>query len=124
MLCSISYFLSVAGLYTCQAFDSKCYWPQHFIVRCFVSWKPHSVPYLKIPYSRLAPDSSFSMYNCSLLLWNAWLHFSLLFSWPSHIGFGVCCSMSICILVLSVFLMVQILFFDCFLFLVLQLGPI
>ena len=43
-------------------------------------------------------------FHCRMSL----LHFSCLCSWPCHIGFDMCCSMSICILMISISWMVHI----------------
>ena len=45
--CMPSAFLSMWLLWvscTCQAFACECYWPQHCVVRCWISWEPHSIP--------------------------------------------------------------------------------
>ena len=52
----------------------------------------HLIPVVTVPF------------HCRM----SWLHSSWLCLWSCHIGFVMCCSMSICILMILVFLMVHI----------------
>ena len=57
--------LCVAIMYSCtgQALAHKFYWPDCYIVTCFISWKPLSVPCCRRLALRLTPDASISRYS-------------------------------------------------------------